>query len=322
MKTISKHDYNMIKITKSGSDIPVIDRLQKYLKEDYLGNINYLNMYDLYKHLAKTFINVSDKSDIESILIRDIPEISLRKFFNKKDKNISEEDLCNLLISKLELLKMREDGKDIYCIDTKNGLIPYSEYENNNLIILPKKRLMIDMDDVIVTNYFLSYINLYLGTNYVESDFKDFYMQNVIPEHLREDFFDYFLSNDIYKYAVISEGAKEVLKDLNDRYELYIGTSYIFKEAMEKSGIVLLNKHNFLVENFPYLNPNNFIFGSNKEVLNMDIKIDDKLSNLKGAKEKLLYTAYHNEDLSNAYLRENDVKRVEDFDDIKKLLLI
>ena len=36
------------------------------------------------------------------------------------------------------------------------------------------------------------------------------------------------------------------------------------------------------------------MFGSDKTTLSMDIKVDDKLENLKGAKEKLLYTAYHN----------------------------
>ena len=40
-------------------------------------------------------------------------------------------------------------------------------------------------------------------------------------------------------------GAKEVLEELNNKYELYIGSSYIFREAIEKSGIVLLHKHNF-----------------------------------------------------------------------------
>lgn len=184
-----------------------------------------------------------------------------------------------------------------------------------------KESLMIDMDDVLVTNYFLKPLNDFLKTNYKESDFKNFYMQEKIPEHRRFEFFDYFLKDDIYRHAIISENAIEVVKELNDSYDVFIGTSFIFPEAIEKSGIVLKYKYDFLTKNFPYLNPYNFIFLGNKDNLNMDIKIDDKLDNLKGARKKLLYTAYHNKDLSEDYLKEIEVKRTNNFNDIKKLLL-
>ena len=320
MKIISEHDYKIIKICKSGE--PIIEKLQEYLKNEYLGNISYLNMYDLYKHLAGTVVNVLDKRSIEIILTQEIPNISIRKFFNRKEKNIDETDLCNVMINNLELLKMRENNTDIYGIKKDGKILKYDEYDQlYKGEDAPKRNLMVDMDDVIVTNYFLAYINKYMNTNYVEADFNDFYMQKVIPENLRRDFFEYFLSNDIYKYAIISENAKEVLEELNEKYNLFIGTSYIFPEAIDKSGIVLKQKHEFLIDNFPYLNPHNFILGSNKEVLNMDIKIDDKIDNLKNAKVKLLYTAYHNENLSNIFLKQNNITRVEDFNDIKKLLL-
>lgn len=187
--------------------------------------------------------------------------------------------------------------------------------------IIEKESLMIDMDDVLVTNYFIKPLNDFLNTDYKESDFKNFYMQERVPEHRRVEFFDYFLKYDIYRNAIISENAIEVVRELNEYYDVFVGTSFIFPEAIEKSGIVLKYKYDFLTKNFPYLNPYNFIFLGNKDNLKMDIKIDDKLDNLRGAREKLLYTAYHNKELTDQFLKENGVKRANNFNDIKKLLL-
>lgn len=72
-------------------------------------------------------------------------------------------------------------------------------------IIIEKESLMIDMDDVLVTNYFIKPLNDFLNNDYKESDFKNFYMQEKIPEHRRVEFFDYFLKYDIYRNAIISE---------------------------------------------------------------------------------------------------------------------
>ena len=53
-----------------------------------------------------------------------------------------------------------------------------------------RKRLMIDMDDVICNNGFLYMINKFLGSNYTYDDFKDFYMQDIILD--KDDFFEWF----------------------------------------------------------------------------------------------------------------------------------
>ena len=154
MKTISEHDYKIIRISKTISDIPVIKRLQNYLQEDYLGNIKYLNMYDIYKNLARTVVNVTSSDVVKSILINDIPETAIRNFFDTRNKFINEENLCNMLIARLIELPMRKDGKDLYNIKTKDRILSYDEYDIINSDNISQKRLMIDMDDVIVTNYF------------------------------------------------------------------------------------------------------------------------------------------------------------------------
>ena len=75
-------------------------------------------------------------------------------------------------------------------------------------------------------------------------------------------------------------------------------------------------------ENLPFINPENYIFTSNKECIKAEIKIDDKISNLEGNSElKLLITAYHNKNISNEELKEKNIIRVNNWNDIAEILL-
>lgn len=179
--------------------------------------------------------------------------------------------------------------------------------------------LMIDMDDVIVSGGFLYLINEYLGTHYTEKDFSGFYMQNVIPD--KTDFFKYFLTKNMYDYCIINENADLVIEKLNEAYKLYIGTSYIFPEIVRESGIILLQKYNFLMEKLQFLSPKNFVFLVDKSVLNCSIRIDDRVDNLDGAETKILYTAYHNQSISGTELANQGIERADNWLDIKKKLL-
>lgn len=184
-----------------------------------------------------------------------------------------------------------------------------------------KKTVMIDMDDVMVSGGLLKLINKFLNTNYVESDFKDFYMQDIIPKERKREFFDYFFRNNVYDYCNINPNAIEVIEKLTKKYDVYIGTSYIFKEYPKECSIILKNKFEFLIKYFPFLNPYNFIFVGNKSVINCDIRIDDRLDNVVAASTKILYSAYHNKDLSEEYLTDLGVKRANNWLDIEKILL-
>ena len=88
-------------------------------------------------------------------------------------------------------------------------------------------------------------------------------------------------------------------KELNEKYEVFIGTSFIFREIVSDSGIFVKNKYDFLMKNFPFLDPMNFVFVGNKNILKCDIFIDDKIENLTGGDIKILYTAYHNKSINN-----------------------
>ena len=112
------------------------------------------------------------------------------------------------------------------------------------------------------------------------------------------------------------------MEELNKKYELYITTAYIFRDDKEKSSELLKNKFDYLIKNFPFIQPEQYIFTSNKEIVECQIKIDDKPSNLDGDAElKLLFTAYHNKNIPNEELQKNNLVRVNNWNEIGKILL-
>lgn len=182
-----------------------------------------------------------------------------------------------------------------------------------------RETLMIDMDDVMYTNGFLPLINNFLGTNYTCDEFKGFYMQDKIPN--KDDFFEWFVTQNVYDYCDLMPYCYEVLEELNHQYDLFIATDYIWPEIARKCGYVLFQKFESLQRRLPFIDPRQYIFLANKSVLNMDIKIDDRIKNLDGASVKLLFSAYHNLEYSNSILQSMGIERMDGWLDIKRRLL-
>lgn len=183
------------------------------------------------------------------------------------------------------------------------------------------KKIMVDMDDVICDGGFLSLVNQFLGTNYQIEEIKTYYIQDLIPKEKYPEWSKFFNTKNVYDYSVMLPDVYEVLQTLSKRYEIYITTAYIFRDNEEYSAKNLKNKFEYLYKNLPFISPDNYIFTTNKEIINCDIKIDDKLSNLKGkAETKLLFTAYHNKELTEQELKQNGAIRVNGWKEIEKLL--
>ncbi len=181
-----------------------------------------------------------------------------------------------------------------------------------------RRSIMVDMDEVITEGGFLYLINEYLGTNYTKEDVEGYYMQDLVPD--KDEFFKYFISKNMYDYGILLPNVKDVLEELQKYYDIYIGTSYIIPELPRESSMILKYKHEFLYDNFPFIKPENYIFITNKSLLDCDIKIDDKLDNLKNAKIKILFDSYHNKGLSDDYLKSVGVVRVHSWLEIKDIL--
>ncbi len=183
------------------------------------------------------------------------------------------------------------------------------------------KKIMVDMDDVICDGGFLSLVNQFLGTNYQKGDIKTYYIQDLIPKEKYPEWTEFFNTKNVYDFCEMPPDTYEVLEKLSKKYEIYIATAYIFRDNEEYSANNLKNKFEYLYEHLPFISPDNYIFTTNKEIIDCDIKIDDKLSNLAGkAETKLLFTAYHNKEITQEELEKQGVIRVNSWKEIEALL--
>ncbi len=179
---------------------------------------------------------------------------------------------------------------------------------------------MVDMDDVLTNGNFSKILVEYLGYRPDFENTKKYHLQNILGDK-KEDFFSKFKDMDMYEKATLLPDCYEVLKELSKYYKIYICTDYIWKEIIEYAGNNLRNKYNFLYKKLDFIAPQNFIFTADKSIINCDIKIDDKVNNLDGARTKLLFTAWHNKDLSREELEKSDIIRVNNWKEIKNVLL-
>ena len=183
------------------------------------------------------------------------------------------------------------------------------------------KRLMIDMDNCITDAYFIETVNDFLGTNYKLEEQTNFYLQQLVPEEKREEYWKYMLEHTFYGDCPLMDNAYEVLKELNEKYELYITTTYFYRDSNpDISAKVLKDKYDYLKEKLPFISPKQYIFIDNKNLIQWDIAIDDRIHNLQNAKKKLLMNAWHNQDISKEQLDKDGIVRVNNWNEILELL--
>ena len=187
-----------------------------------------------------------------------------------------------------------------------------------------KKSIMIDMDEVIVVGRFSNFLVDFLG----KVDFNQLHSQNRqdLIKGKEEEFKKIYKYKNLYKddngdYLEPLPNCIEVIKKLNEKYDVYIATAYIWKEDVIDSATNLKNKFEYLHYWLPFVDTNNFIFMTDKTKIRYDIGIDDRVSNLKNCDKKLLFTEFRNEKLTDKELEEKRVIRVNDWLDVKKELL-
>lgn len=183
---------------------------------------------------------------------------------------------------------------------------------------------MIDLDDTITIDGYLNVVNNYLKTNYNYEDLNDnYWVDEIIPENKLDDYLNYFYNViNVYNYCNINKNAIETIKELTKYYEVIICSAYVDYRDINNCAKLLVHKHNWLHKNLPFIHPDNYIFTSNKKIIQAEIKIDDKISNLEGDAElKLLITAHHNEKISDKELKEKNIIRVNNWDEIADILL-
>lgn len=190
-------------------------------------------------------------------------------------------------------------------------------------LVIYLKRIMIDLDDTITTDAYLTVVNNYLKTTYTYDDFKEYWIDEIVPDDQMEEYLNFFYNKiNLYEYANVHSTAIEVIEQLTKYYEVLICSAYVDHRDIKDCVNLVVHKHRWLHENLPFVNPSNYIFTSNKECIKAEIKIDDKVSNLEGDAElKLLITAYHNKNISDEELKQKNIIRVNNWNDIANILL-
>ena len=189
---------------------------------------------------------------------------------------------------------------------------------------MSKKSIMIDMDEVIVVGNFSNYLIEFLG----KVDFEKLhsqYRQDLIKGR-EEEFRKIYKYQNLYKnnnndYVEPLPNCVEVIKELNEKYEVFIVTTYIWKEDVIDAATNLKNKFEYLNYWFPFIDTNNFIFITDKTKIKYDIGIDDRVSNLENCDKKLLFTEFGNKKLTEEELKNKGITRVNNWLDVKKELL-
>jgi Uncharacterized protein conserved in bacteria len=180
--------------------------------------------------------------------------------------------------------------------------------------------IMIDLDNVICFSGRLNMINEFLSSNYSYEDARGYFLQDLIPTEKQKEFVEWYKTKNQYDYAELLDNSVEVIELLNTKFNIYICSDYIFRDNIEFSGNIAKNKFVFITKHLPFLNPKNIIFLAKKSLLNCDVKIDDSIDNLEGAKHKFLFNAFHNQDISNHELVEKGIIRVNNWLELKEIL--
>ncbi len=185
------------------------------------------------------------------------------------------------------------------------------------------KKLMIDLDETICTGGYLQAVNDFLKTNYKEEDIDSYYVEDVMDDEEKERFLDYFYQHvNIYKTIDVIPDSLKVIEKLSTCYDIYIATAFVDKRRVKESGVMAMQKYHWIVENMPYIDPRKIVLTGSKNIVMCDVKIDDKVSNLKGFGElKLLLDQPHNQKYSFEELEKRKIKRVYNWNQIYSILM-
>lgn len=127
---------------------------------------------------------------------------------------------------------------------------------------------------------------------------------NTVPPDRLKRVKNYPTGAGFFKDLPLIAGAAEVVKKLQDQYDVYIATA-----AMEFE-LSFTDKFNWLKQYLPFIPWTNIVFCGDKIIIGTDYLIDDTERNLKAFKgTPIVFTAPHNAHL-NEYIRVNNWQEV------------
>lgn len=153
------------------------------------------------------------------------------------------------------------------------------------------ERVIIDMDEVIA-DPMGEMINWYAGAYGLPVDIKKMEVGSWLkgfPEQHQLLVRERLLSPGFFRYLPVMEDAREVLEEMNRKYEIFIVSAAIeFPNSLK-------DKVEWLLENFPFFTWRQMVLCGDKRMVYGDHMIDDHVRNLEHFNgRKYLYSSPHN----------------------------
>ena len=170
-------------------------------------------------------------------------------------------------------------------------------------------RILIDMDEVMADaiERFLEWYERDFGIRYKKEDLNGTKLHAIVPEEHRQIVKQYPHHEDFFKDLPLIPHAQEMIKELNDRFDVYIASA-----AMEFPHS-LKHKYDWLDQHFPFIHWKRRILCGDKSVLRGDVLIDDHDFNLSVFTGRpIMFTATHN-------INETKYERMNSWLDAEKL---
>lgn len=152
-------------------------------------------------------------------------------------------------------------------------------------------RICVDMDEV-MADTLSEHLRRYNAT-YDEAltpdDLAGKSLWDIVPLDRQEQIRAFLDAEDFFENLPLMPGAQSVLKDLTQRFEIYVATA-----AMSVPNSFAA-KYRWLQRHFGFIPPTNYVFCGNKNILRADFLIDDLPRNLLRFEGRgLLFSAPHN----------------------------
>ena len=153
------------------------------------------------------------------------------------------------------------------------------------------QRICVDMDEVMADTLaeHLRRYNHAFDEDVTPEDLAGKSLWEIAPLDRQQQLRAFLDAEDFFEDLPLMPGAQQVLRDLSQRFEIFVATQAM---AVPNS---LGPKYRWLQRHFAFIPPTNYIFCGNKSILRAEFLIDDQPRNLlRFDGQGLLFTAPHN----------------------------
>jgi 5'-nucleotidase len=170
-------------------------------------------------------------------------------------------------------------------------------------------RICVDMDEV-MADTLAEHIRRYNQTfdeDVTTQDLAGKGLFDITPLDRRQQLRAFLDAEDFFEDLAVMPGSQDVLRQLSDRFEIFIATQAM---AVPNS---LGSKYRWLQRHFPFIPPTHYVFCGDKSILFADYLIDDLPKNLlRFEGHGLLYSAPHNL-TATGFVRVDNWQQVADY---------